>query len=218
MAALSTTAKVLENRVLGGGSFLLRFERRQMTFRTGQYVSIGVADHREQREYSIFSGENDPDLTVLIKEVEGGLVSKRLARLVPGDILKVDGPFGYFTLDEALKAGAPVLFIATGTGISPFHGMISTYPDLVFRCLHGVRTLEDLPLLEGFDRSKVISCVSREAGSDFHGRVTTYLRENPIDPTAHAFLCGNCDMIYEAFDILRAAGLGSQQISTEVYF
>jgi ferredoxin--NADP+ reductase len=42
--------------------------------------------------------------------------------------------------------------------------------------------------------------------------VTDYLREHPADPAWLCYLCGNCDMIYEAFDILRS------QLFAEVYF
>jgi ferredoxin--NADP+ reductase/benzoate/toluate 1,2-dioxygenase reductase subunit len=39
-----------------------------------------------------------------------------------------------------------------------------------------------------------------------------------VSPETNAFLCGNCDMIYEAFDLLQDKGLPAAQIHTEVYF
>jgi ferredoxin--NADP+ reductase/benzoate/toluate 1,2-dioxygenase reductase subunit len=218
MGASSADVKVLANLPLGPGGFLLTFERPGLKFQTGQYLSLGLPGHREQREYSIYSGEGEASLTVLIKEVPEGLVSRRLAALVPGDRLHVDGPFGYFTLDQARKSGAPLLFLATGTGISPFHSFVATHPELDYTLLHGVRHAADLALGTGFDSSKLIACVSRENAGDFHGRVTERLRTLVVDPRTHAFLCGNCDMIYEAFDLLRSAGVASDRISTEVYF
>jgi len=196
----------------------LTFERPNLDFQTGQYLSLGIPGHREQREYSIYSGESEDSLTVLIKEVPEGLVSRRLAALVPGDKLHVDGPFGYFTLEPARKTGAPLLFLATGTGISPFHSFVATRPDLDYLLFHGIRQASDTALERGFDPAKVVSCVSREAGTGFHGRVTDRLKTLEVDPRTHAFLCGNCDMIYEAFDLLRAAGVSSDRIYTEVYF
>lgn len=218
MGATSAEVRVLANEPLGPGSFLLTFERAGLVFRTGQYLSLGIPGHREQREYSIYSGENEPHLQVLVKEVEGGLVSRRLAALVHGDALVVGGPFGYFTLDQARNAGAPLLLVATGTGISPFHSFQATYPDLAYTLLHGVAYRADLALEKDFPTDRLVSCVSREPGGTFQGRVTDALKTRTVSPETHAFLCGNCDMIYEVFDLLRAAGVSSDRIHTEVYF
>ncbi len=218
MGASSAEVAVLGNERLGPSSFLLTFERPGWTFQTGQYVSLGLPGHREQREYSIYSGENETSLTVLVKEVENGLVSRRLAAARPGDRLHVDGPFGYFTLEGPLRSGDPLLFLATGTGISPFHSYVATVPHLDYTLLHGVRSTAERALARGFDAAKLISCVSGELGGDFHGRITARLQTLNLKPSSHAFLCGNCDMIYEAFDLLRAAGVSSDRIYTEVYF
>lgn len=218
MGASSADVPVLANERLGPGSFLLTFERPSWTFQTGQYVSLGLPGHREQREYSIYSGETEKTLTVLVKEVEGGLVSRRLAAVKPGERLHVDGPFGYFTIEAPLRTRDPLLFLATGTGISPFHSFVATRPDLDYTLLHGVRKAEELALASGFDKTKLITCVTREAGGSFQGRITERLKTLDVRPGTHAFLCGNCDMIYEAFDLLRAAGVSSDRIYTEVYF
>lgn len=218
MGASSAEVKVLTNEPLGPGGFLLTFERPGLSFQTGQYLSLGIPGFREQREYSIYSGEAENFLTVLVKEVPQGLVSRRLAALRPGDPVHVDGPFGYFTLDQARKTSAPLLFLATGTGISPFHSFVKTYPGLDYTLLHGIRHAADLALERDFDPGNVVSCVSREPGGGFQGRITQRLKSMTVDPQTHAFLCGNCDMIYEAFDLLRAAGVSSDRIYTEVYF
>ena len=54
--------------------------------------------NNQVREYSIYSTEQDTSLEVLIKEVDNGLVSRQLRKLIPGELLEVDGPFGYFTI------------------------------------------------------------------------------------------------------------------------
>jgi len=218
MSESNRGVRVLANQPLGSGSFLLTFERGGLAFQSGQYLSLGIPGHREQREYSIYSGEQDETLSVLVKEVSGGLVTPRLAALKPGDGLQVDGPFGYFTLSSAREKGAPLLFVATGTGISPFHSFLASDATLDFLLLHGVRTTSELVLERDFAGKRLVSCVSREPGGSIQGRVTDALRTREIAPETHAFLCGNCDMIYEVFDLLRAKGVPSDQIFTEVYF
>ena len=72
----------------------------RMPFRAGQHITLGIPGNNQVREYSIYSTEQDTSLEVLIKEVENGTVSRQLRKLIPGELLEVDGPFGYFTLDE----------------------------------------------------------------------------------------------------------------------
>ena len=195
---------------------MLRFSREGLSFKPGQYLSVGLAGHREQREYSIYSPLDADFLEILVRVVPDGKVSRQLAQLQPGDLLAVDGPFGYFLISEAQKK-KPFLFVATGTGLSPFHCLSNSIPELDYQILHGVRQQHEQYGYEDFHRSRLISCVTG-GGGDYTGRVTQYLREHQWQPETQVYLCGNCDMIYDAFDLLKEKGLPSSQIFTEVYF
>jgi len=200
------------------GLFVLSFDRNGLVFETGQYLSLGIPGHRKEREYSIYSSESDTHLAVLIKVVPEGAMSSKLVELKQGDLLHVSGPYGYFLLKPSLDAGVPLLWIATGSGVSPFHSFASTYPVSEYHLFHGTRTLNERVLVRDFPPKSVVSCVSGESGGDFHGRVTTYLSTWELDRSTHVFLCGNCDMIYDAFDLLQAKGIPAAQILTEVYY
>ena len=193
-----------------------------MEYEPGQYVSVGRAGDIDMREYSIYSPVGSGSLEILVKEVEGGHVSRLLRRLVPGDQLAVDGPFGFFVIDEEHRRSRRFLFIATGTGISPFHCFAGSYPTLDYTLLHGVRTLDERYEHGTFDPARLITCVSRspDAAGDHvvTGRVTDWLRANPVPPDTLCYLCGNCDMIYESFDILKTHGIAAEQLFAEVYF
>ncbi len=169
------------------------------------------------REYSVYSCPTDDFLEILVKRVEGGYVSTRLAELREGDPVAVDGPFGFFTIDEDWRDHRYV-FIATGTGVSPFHNFVRSYPAIDYSVLHGIRGLTERYEYEDFAPERYTTCISRDASGDFHGRVTDYLRSHEIDVEARYYLCGNCDMIYEAFDILQDAGVPHNQLFAEVYF
>ncbi|AFG37802.1 ferredoxin--NADP reductase [Spirochaeta africana] len=218
-------------RHLSPTAFVVRFDRNRMQFAPGQYITVGIAGDLHVREYSIYSSPDDDFLEILVKSVEGGLVSHKLQQLEQGDSLQVEGPFGYFVLDEhstltrqsevSSAAPAPVLMIATGTGISPFHSMVSTNPEMPYTLLHGVRSaIEDYDW-QRYTPGQLVRCITRDTDgtADFAGRVTDYLRQNPVtDPSTRCMLCGNCDMIYEVFDILQEQGIPSQQLYAEVYF
>ena len=110
-----------------------------MPFQTGQFVTLRLPNSVEQREYSVYSGEKDDFLEVLVREVEGGKISGKLKKLKPGSEIEVDGPFGFFKFNPNAFASKKFLFIATGTGISPFHSFVKTFPELEYSLIHGVR-------------------------------------------------------------------------------
>ena len=212
------THRVQQVRHLSPSAYVLRMDRDGLEFEPGQYINVGPADSIAMREYSIYSGKDDDYLEVLIKEVEGGLVSPALKTCRTGDLVSVEGPFGFFVTEPEERPSGRYLFIASGTGISPFHCLVRSYPRLDYRILHGVRTLSERYERDGYDATRYLSCVSREEGGDYAGRVTGYLREHPVDPESLCYLCGNCDMIYEAFDLLRSQGVSSNHLFAEVYF
>ncbi|MEE8441010.1 MAG: FAD-dependent oxidoreductase [Spirochaetia bacterium] len=215
-------------------TYVLRFDRNGMVFEPSRYVSVGIRGDINMREYSVYSSLQDDYVEILVKEVDEGYVSWKLRRLQPGDEIEADGPFGFFAITPDVRSRGQVVFIATGTGISPFHCFARAYPDLDYRVLHAVRTLEDRYDKEVFDALRLTTCVGREvldpeaemsngAGDAtppalFAGPVTDYLRTNPVSPETHCYLCGNCDMIYESFDILKRHGVPPKQLFAEVYF
>ena len=209
--------EILALRETGDGAFVLRIERRGLEFEPGQYIHVGPLPGIDRREYSVYSGPEDDFLEILVKEVAAGAVSPELRRLKPGDLVEVEGPFGFFRIEPG-DLSRPFLFVATGTGISPFHCLTRAYPDLDYRLIHGVRGGRDLYDHHAYPPERVVSCLSREEGGDYAGRVTGWLRENPPHREAMAYLCGNCDMIYEAYDILGKQGIPADRIHAEVYF
>lgn len=215
---------MLGNRDVSAGAFVLRLERGGMEFRPGQWINLGGRAGLERREYTIYSPPSEAFLEVLVKEVEGGTVSRDLRRCREGDVLEVDGPHGSFCIEPEARTGK-FLFIATGTGVSPFHCLALSYPCLDYRLLHGVRERQELYDHEMFDPGRVVACLSRNghpgdlmASAVFPGRVTAWLRANSVDSRSCCYLCGNSDMIYECYAILRGYGVPASRIFSEVYF
>ncbi len=204
-------------RWLSESAFVLRFDRQGLEFEPGQYLSVGPAGEIHMREYSVYSPNDADYIEILVKLVDGGYVSNRLARLKPGDAVAVDGPFGFFTIDREFL-GVPHHFLATGTGISPFHALVGSIPEIDYVLLHGIRNIEEQYEYDWYHRDRITCCTSRGDGGDYRGRITDFLRESPIDPSARYYLCGNCDMIYEVFDVLQRAGVPHTNLFAEVYF
>ena len=130
----------------------------------------------------------------------------------------MDGAFGFFTLGTEQLEGKKLIFIASGTGIAPFHSFINSYPSLNYRMIHGVRYGDDAYDSEKYDPERYILCTTRDNRGEFHGRITDYLGKNPPDKDADYYLCGNSNMIHEVYDILQEQGVKAGQVHAEVYF
>ena len=210
--------KVLAVEHLTAHTFSIRIERNGMPFTAGQCVNIGLPNAGVNREYSSYSAEGDPDLRFLIRAVDGGQVSANLRRLVPGDFVEVDGAYGLFTIPKPGDTSRKYVFVATGTGIAPFHCFVKSYPQLDYRIIHGTTLRSEDYNRDDYPRDRYVHCVSREAGGDFDGRVTDYLKAHPQPADAMYYLCGNRNMINDVYDILREQGVSGSNIVTEVFF
>jgi len=220
MVRATRAHRVLERRDLSATVFVVRFTREGLRFSPGQWINVGPGGRREQREYSIYSSPEDEFLEILVTEIPDGSVTPALRRCRAGDAVEVEGPHGAFTLVEGTREPPVFLFCATGTGVSPFHCFARVRPGLDYRLLHGVRNRGDFTETDVFPRHRYTPCVSRgDAGvGGYAGRLTALLREQPVAPDTYCYLCGNSDMIYEVYGILRDQGVSREQIFAEVYF
>ena len=210
--------KVIEIRNLSDSTYVLRLERNGFSFKPGQCVNIGLKGSGVNREYSTYSGIDEPYLEFLIKEVKGGTVSPRLRKVEPGTEVELHGPYGSFVIEPEQIETSRFVFIGTGTGIAPFHSFARSYPNLDYQIINGIRDASEQFDCKDYDPSRLTCCVSREKWDGFNGRVTDYLKQTEIAQDKVYYLCGNQGMIYDVYDILRNAGVSGDQILTEAFF
>lgn len=210
--------KIQSIKNLTDSTYIIRMEKNNFDFRSGQYLSLGLPDDVNMREYSIYSGSDEPFLEVLIKEVQKGDVSVLLKKSKVGQMLNVEGPYGFFTLREEDIQNREFLFLATGTGISPFHSFVKSYEKLNYKIIHGIRLFEETYEKETYQNQRYISAISQDSKGNYKGRLTSYLQTMKINPKTLCYLCGNVDMIHDAYDILQEKGIAVDQIHSEVYF
>ena len=202
---------------IASGRFVVRFAR-QFEFAAGQVVAVALHRASVPRLYSICSGETDDEMQLLFDVRDGGDLTPRLAVSHKGDAIWVSEPYGSF-----LPFGdTPMWWIATGTGIAPYHSMMrSGYR--AARLLHGARGVDHFYFENEFRAAygaRYIRCCSSsgEAG-DFSGRVTAYLNSLETLPmNAMYYLCGQSLMVVESRDLLIAKGVPFENIISEIYF
>jgi ferredoxin-NADP reductase len=180
-------------------------------FEPGQWLNVFLPSEGAElrRAYSIASAPSDAAVELAVTHVPGGAMSPRLHGLLPGDTIHVDGPHGFFTR-EGDAAGAPALFVATGTGIAPIRSMLralaaapSPPPPCVL--LFGCRTLADALYLDELralfpqpGALRVERTLSRPP-AEYRGRtghVQGHVAELAAElPDAHIFVCGLGPMV-----------------------
>lgn len=207
--------------------------QNDLQFIAGQYVSIKVMDKPESpcfRAYSIASSPTLlPRLDLCLKVVEGGRATNWLNSLTEGNDLEFLGPIGHFVYKGEKERA---IFIATGTGLAPFRGIIEDelakgnkrQIHLVF----GVRHIKDIFYKELFEElaakhpnftfDLTLSRPEDDSWSGNQGRVTNLLEKLEIDPeNTEAYICGLKDMIESVTSVLHSKGLPETQIHFEKY-
>lgn len=209
--------KLTRNLEISPGVHLISY-KRNADFRPGQVVKIAVQDDQPPRIYSICSGNHEQEISILFNIKEDGLLTPRLAALVPGDKIMVSKPYGSF-----LDTGGEAWWIATGTGIAPFYSMFRSGISENKRLIHGVRHLNQFYFEDELDWAmgeNYVRCCSQEKSyNTFPGRVTDFLiQEGKFPPGIKYYLCGKALMVVEVRDLLIENGVPFENILAEIYF
>ena len=202
------------------GIFELQLRRNGATFTPGDCMALFGEDRETSRPYSFASGVDEEIFRFVIRKMPGGVVSSYLSDRKPGDRVKISPPFGWFRPGQT-PADESYVFIATGTGISPFLAHFRTRPDAPpLQCLYGVRTLEDAVDLESLRTLCDLKvAVSKDEPDGYHhGRVTGMLEDMPLSDTIHYYLCGLDAMIDEVTNWLEKEGVEITRIHRECFF
>ena len=237
--------RLAASRMLAPSVRHLEFERADgapFAFIPGQFVQVHFhyADGKPtKRSYSVAtigSGDGGPTqrLEIAVSYVDGGAATALLANLNEGDSIDASGPYGRFCLMDA-DANKRYLLVATGTGVTPYRAMLPQIERLAARgaqvaLVYGARNEAELLYgdeFEAFARKnphfQFYACFSRVPRTlprphDRNGRVQVAIEELRPDATHDiAYLCGNPDMVDQAFAQLKEAGLPIPNIRREKY-
>ncbi len=208
---------ITDNRDISPGVHLISWKRMQ-EFSPGQVVKITLDPSVTPRIYSVCSGNTDTEIRVLFNIKEDGVLTPRLAGLIPGMKVWATSPYGSFRDNRE-----PAWWIATGTGIAPFYSMFRSGIIENKTLIHGVRHLNQFYFedeLEWALGKNYIRCCSHERSCNvFPGRITHYLEELKELPTdINYYLCGKALMVVEVRDLLISKGVPYGNILAEVYF
>jgi benzoate/toluate 1,2-dioxygenase reductase subunit len=190
----------------------------QLAFLPGQYVNLKVPGSEETRAYSFSSLPKDGEVSFLIRNVPGGLMSSFLTGLAKaGDNMTLAGPLGSFYLREIKR---PLLLLAGGTGLAPFTAMLekiaqqgSAHP---LHLIYGVTNDFDLvemdtleALAAGIPNFTYSACVANPDSQHPHkGYVTQHIEPKHLnDGEVDIYLCGPPPMVEAVSLFIREQGI-----------
>jgi ferredoxin-NADP reductase len=235
--------RVVSRRMITPTSLQLDLEREDGTpleRAAGQFVNVhfvppGAADGALiHRSYSVADAPGGDGFCIAVAPVEGGRATAHLFGLKPGDQTQVSGPYGRFVLRD--DPPSRHLLVGTGTGVTPYRAML---PELAARLqdpafsvilLLGVRDAGEALYADEFrafaaehPRFEFRTCLSRVAQDACgEGEVTGYVQAQfeslALEPERDiVYLCGNPDMIDQAFAQLKALGFPMASVRREKY-
>ncbi|MFR0692057.1 benzoate 1,2-dioxygenase electron transfer component BenC [Enterobacterales bacterium AE_CKDN230030158-1A_HGKHYDSX7] len=190
----------------------------QLAFLPGQYVNLSVPGSEQSRAYSFSSLQKDGEVSFLIRNVPGGLMSSFLTGLAKaGDAMALAGPLGSFYLREIRR---PLLLLAGGTGLAPFTAMLeqiaergSEHPlHLIYGVTHDFDLVE-MDRLESFaariPNFTFSACVaSPESNYPRKGYVTQHIEPAHLnDGEVDLYLCGPPPMVEAVSQFIREQGI-----------
>ncbi len=94
----------------------------RVKFKAGQHLNL-ILDNGERRDFSMANPPRESDGAQLhIRHVPGGAFTTHVfEKLKRGDRLRLETPFGDFTLRDSTK---PILFVAGSTGFAPLRSIV----------------------------------------------------------------------------------------------
>ncbi|MFP5425452.1 MAG: benzoate 1,2-dioxygenase electron transfer component BenC [Gammaproteobacteria bacterium] len=189
-----------------------------LAFLPGQYVNLKVPGSEQSRAYSFSSLPKDGEVSFLIRNVPGGLMSSFLTSLAKtGDSMTLAGPLGSFYLRPIQR---PLLLLAGGTGLAPFTAMLEKIAEAgsehPLHLIYGVTNdfdLVELDRLQAFaariPNFTFSACVANPDSQYPHkGYVTQHIEPCHLNQgDVDVYLCGPPPMVEAVSQYIREQGI-----------
>ena len=207
-------------------------------FLPGQFITFWFDDASgkiKNRSYSIANiGLKSEVIEIAISYIKDGIASKRLFDVKPGTRFNVTGPAGRLTLQTKEKIRKLIL-VGTGTGIVPYRTMLPQLKMLLGNLINqiyillGVQFQKNKIYIEDFRKYSqnyqnfyFRVCLSRQKENLENYECTGYVQDQfnklNLKPACDVvYLCGNTNMVDNAFMHLINLGFESRSIRREKY-
>jgi NAD(P)H-flavin reductase len=225
--------RLVESREIAANTRHFVFEApevKEFYFIPGQFVSFTetIGGKQITRPYSIASAPDGNRFEICLNLVPDGFFSPLLFSMLPGDTLEMAQPLGYFVLRNP---GREAVFVATGTGVTPFRSMLRAYLGqgdtkeitLIFGARYEQSLLyrEDFEQLAGAHSNFHFQPTVSRPGPDWTGR-TGHVQPHLLEAIGErrdldVYICGLKLMVDDVRAMLKGMGFDRKQIIFEKY-
>jgi len=123
-----------------------------LDFKAGQFLSVSLKPEKEFKRYLSISSSPTEGFIEFTKKITESEFSKLLDSLKPQDTLRIQYPFGKFTLDDPQ---AKIAFLSGGIGITPIRSIckyvVDKKPDTDIILVYANRSIKDIVFKEDFE-------------------------------------------------------------------
>ena len=201
-------------------------------YTAGQFIELTIphksTDARGQKRWFTLSSTPSSDLLSITTKFAGDRSSsfkQALRKLKPGSELHMAEPMGDFVLPKLIQT--PLIFVAGGIGITPFHSVLSWLSDVkeerAIKLLYGVHNEDEIIFQETFDRAGVHATIVVSEPSPTWGGERGQLSaelilglEQPSDDTL-VYVSGPEPMVEKLENALKNAGLKKSQLVLDFF-
>ena len=239
--------EIVENYQWSERLFSLRIKAPLETFKAGQFVRVALDVEGEEvaRPYSLVNAPGEELLEIYFNIVPEGPLTPRLAKMKPGDVIKIGEKASGFLIIDEVPDVRHLWMLATGTGIGPFLSILKTadvwqrFEKLVLG--YSVRSKGELAyrelieqlLQQHSDQLSFVPFITRERiEGSINARITSGIEQGDVETRtgfrisaedSHVMMCGNSEMIIEVTELLKKRGMRKHlrrepgHITTEKY-
>lgn len=197
------------------------------SFVPGQFVSLILPKEGKElrRSYSIASLSDGKNIELCIKILKKGQATPLIDTFQVGDMVEVMGPLGRFILNEK-SLQKDIVFVATGTGITPFRPMVDFLLKKGFNkriiLVAGYRTEKDRLYHKEFDilAEKYNHFLYHTVLSRSETKEKEYVQDvlERIAPSyVDYYICGLKEMVFGVKELLLQKGIPQEDIYFERY-
>lgn len=202
---------------------------RPIDYKAGQFCCVHLVTEKEYKRYlSISSSPTENGYIEFTKKITQSDFSKTLNNLKPTDKLKIEYPFGKFTLEDTQ---ARIAFLSGGIGITPIRSICKYVVDKNLGTdiilVYANRSIKDIVFKEDFDQMQKeypklkVTHVLCEPAPGFKctiGLINAQIIKNEVRDYVQRkfYICGPPSMVEAMKKILNDdLGLSGENIITE---
>lgn len=205
---------------------------RPVHYTAGQFIELSLPhkhpdDRGSKRWFTLSSSPTEEHLSITTKftDPNGSSFKQALRQLEVGTELTMADPMGDFVLPKLLQT--PLIFVAGGIGITPFHSMLSYLADTgeerPIKFIYGVHSEDEIIFQDLFEKlNQHVTIVVSEPSASWGGEQGPLNAElvlgleKPSDDTL-IYLSGPEPMIEHLSKDIHKAGIPRQQLVTDFF-